>query len=219
MSIISKKRIDILRYGFYFLNNDSKIKNTFDTVVNRVINKDEYNELIFKNLLLTEDFSCIWNIIFKKEILGELRFDNNVKYGEDLLFSYELLLKSSNMIILEEPLYNYENNNSGASKFISLEKCLNRLNNEIYVDEYICKLFSKYVELGENAKYRINNCFRYNLKYITKEGYRKYKEYIREVIKIDTKYIDKNIIYKKDNFLSYLVYRTLQFLKSLKGRG
>ena len=219
MRLINENNIDILRFGFYYLNKETKIKNEFDIITDKVINRDEYNELIFKNLLLTEDFSCIWNVIFKREILGDLRFNSNVKYGEDLLFSYELLLRSSSMMVINEPLYNYENNASGASKYISIKKCLSRLNDEIYVDEKICELFSNYVNLENYANFRINNCFNYNLKCIAKEGYKKYKEYLKEAENLNIKYIDKRYIKKQNNYCRYLVYRLIQFLKSIKRRG
>lgn len=219
MRLISQNDLDILRYGFYFLINRMKKKKVFATVTDKVISKEEYKELVFENLLSTEDFSCIWNVIFKKKILGDLRFDSNVKFGEDLLFSYELILRSSNMMILDEPLYNYEYNINGASKCISKDKCLGRLSDEIYVDEHVCNMFSKYIDLGNNTKFRINKFFNYNLKDISKEGYRKYKEYLKEVERLDNKYIDKNNIKKENNFFRYLMYRIYEILKDIKRRG
>lgn len=45
--------------------------------------------------------------IYKKSIIGDTRFDETLKYGEDLLFNYNLSLKHPNVIFCKESVYFY----------------------------------------------------------------------------------------------------------------
>ena len=46
----------------------------------------------------------VWNKIYKKEIVKNLRFDNQ-RLGEDNLFSYNVIKKLEKLVFIDEPLY------------------------------------------------------------------------------------------------------------------
>lgn len=217
LSLIKKYNLDMIRYCYKFINNKSIKKYEFRTITDEVIKKSEYKEKVFKNLLLCEDFSNIWNVIFKRNILENIKFNNSIKFGEDLLYSYKTILNSENMMILSEPLYNYVYNEQGASKTIDVEFCLKRLNDEITVDSEVCKMFCNYINLETCANFRIENCFKFNLKQIAyKLSYKEYIEYINKVLKLNTKYIDKKYINKNRNCILYIIYKVILILKNAR---
>ena len=48
-----------------------------------------------------------YNKLFRYSIFSNVRFDHNIKLGEDLLYVFECLLKCDSAIYLEKPLYSY----------------------------------------------------------------------------------------------------------------
>lgn len=73
----------------------------------------------FVSLLHTELLSPPWNKIYKKDIIGNNRFCEDISFGEDLLFNIQYLEKCENIsFIKESPFYHEkENENSLVVKF------------------------------------------------------------------------------------------------------
>ena len=97
--IILSENVDIVKYGYYKELNKIKIKNKFKTVTNKKIYKKSYKKLIEPYIFSTNDFGNVWNAFFNKEILKNLIFDINLKYGEDRKFMMDSLLKSNSIYI------------------------------------------------------------------------------------------------------------------------
>lgn len=103
--------IDVIRYGYYEeapLNKQN-------------IRCSEENDVIFSLNTLFEkcDNLCywgfIWNTAFRRDLIGELRFDVNINYCEDHIFTYEYLLKCKSAFLLSLPLYHYQTFSQGLS--------------------------------------------------------------------------------------------------------
>ena len=62
--------------------------------------------------------SCLWNKMFKAELLAEMTFDETISIGEDLLFLVEYISKCDAFYLVAAPLYNYLINPGGAMKTI-----------------------------------------------------------------------------------------------------
>ena len=174
---------------------------------------DIFDDYSFIQLHIT---SCF----IKSDILKDYKFNTNIKYGEDLLFSCKSILNSNSIMLLSKPLYNYVYNVQGASKIVNLKTCIKRLEDEIYVNTEVCKMYLEYIDLEEIAIKRVNNCFMYNLKSLAyKDSYKNYKQYISSVLEMDTKYIYKESVIKQKNFLKYLVYKFGLTIKNIiRGR-
>ena len=63
----------------------------------------------------------IWNKIIKKDMLNNLRFDTELKNGEDSLFGFELLSNCNKVVYIKTPLYGYFIRSTGATGSIDLE--------------------------------------------------------------------------------------------------
>lgn len=59
----------------------------------------------------------LWNKLFKTSILGNVRFDSNVSYGEDALFCWGVLQRVATVVIIDTPLYHYRINDQSISHY------------------------------------------------------------------------------------------------------
>lgn len=52
-------------------------------------------------------FPTPWSKLFKREFIGETRYEEKIINGEDLLFNLEMILKTDNYKIVKKSIYNY----------------------------------------------------------------------------------------------------------------
>lgn len=116
-----------------------------------------FGELFKKNLI-----HYIWNKLYKREVIKEVRFDESVKVGEDLLFNLEVFKKIQQMAVTKKVLYthNWFNKASITKKyhkelFNYRKKQYNAVRN--FLNDYGCYN-------GENKRIVNNQYFR---KYLT----------------------------------------------------
>jgi glycosyltransferase involved in cell wall biosynthesis len=76
---------------------------------NKVITKIMDTEETMKNVFVGKLFpgGYLWNKLFKREKIGNLRFDKIIYYGEDLLFVYNYLKNCSKTIYQSNRTYHY----------------------------------------------------------------------------------------------------------------
>ena len=67
---------------------------------------DKYQEIFNKNVTL-------WNKLIKKEVIGDIRFDESMRYGEDCDFLYRVLENVDSAMIVPHEIYYYFVNRSG----------------------------------------------------------------------------------------------------------
>lgn len=48
-----------------------------------------------------------WAKVFRRNFVGDLRFDASLSYAEDKLFVFELLSRASSILAVSEPVYSY----------------------------------------------------------------------------------------------------------------
>ena len=76
-------------------------------------------EEVVAGIMLHESIaSCLWNKMFKTELLSGMAFDESIAIGEDLLFLIEYVSKCDAFYLVAAPLYNYLINPGGAMKTI-----------------------------------------------------------------------------------------------------
>lgn len=108
------KKIDMLLFD-YTTKNICKTESSF-----------KYEFLDNINLIkkiLTDDVigGFVWNKIYRKSCIGELRFHKDIDICEDLFFNMEFLLKplNFNIIYIKKILYIYIDNENSASRIMS----------------------------------------------------------------------------------------------------
>lgn len=77
--------------------------------------------------------NAVWCAIYSGSVVGNVRFNESLKVAEDWLFNYQVCLKMSSEVIVDTPLYHYEDNIESAMHGIDEKKICDRIS----VLEYI----------------------------------------------------------------------------------
>ena len=67
----------------------------------------ESEDIVPQMVLNNKIYFVLWNKIYKKSILDGLRFDDSVKYGEDLIFCVAYAKRCKRIVSINENLYHY----------------------------------------------------------------------------------------------------------------
>lgn len=132
---------DIIKVGYI-----KEYENNTNEVISINKNAVFYNTWDFHRALENSHYySFLWNMCIKKECIGKIRFDNNINWLEDHIFSYQCYFNCKRMSILNKTCYHYRirsiNNLSNIKNpFVIIEAAekerywKNRLNSKIYLD-------------------------------------------------------------------------------------
>ena len=106
--------VDMSVCGYYEMSLDGDIiRSSVDG--NRRVNNLEskkFIEALFDSTYMYQGY--LWNKMFIRSIIGDLRFDEKIYYNEDRLIVLEYLLKSKNISYNNYPLYFYLSNDESA---------------------------------------------------------------------------------------------------------
>lgn len=202
LSVSRNKGIEISKGKYlWFIDGDDYIEDNSLDIIYNYLNK--YDIIIFNyntinnNITKTKSFynyfnietkyllsHCpVWNKVFKKELFNNNLFPINHLY-EDLYIVPTLILKTKNIIFLDNYLYNYQIRNN------SIIKTFNNNEDRIYaLDNLYDKLNNKYKEeieylfiynlLITSLKEEVINNYKHDIKYINKYVKNKYNKYYK----------------------------------------
>lgn len=112
------KNVDIVFCGYKRISKD---KNGIINVENiNLYNQDDITRKIFLNefgvFFKNYYINYLWNKLYVTDIIKKfnIKFDNSVNWGEDLMFNLEYLGYCNNITIIDKHLYNYINYNSNS---------------------------------------------------------------------------------------------------------
>lgn len=173
------------------------------------LEKNELSHFCKNNYLM---FATPWAKLYRKKLIEQwnIRFDEQVKYGEDMLFNMFFLKYSTSISILKDPVYNYQLlvEGSAQSKYFS-DMWIYRI--KVYTA--VCDLVGK--ELEDIAVYFLGTGLGHYGTYIEeKSSYIGIEELInyfsgrigKEVLRNKFGYFKGNMIYKeKTKILYYLI--------------
>ncbi len=105
------ERADLLICGYQEIekNSISEIKTD-----NKQLSIDEFRKS-FDELIQCDIVNPPWNKRYKREIIGDLRFDANIRIGEDLVFNLAYFEKCENIQIISQTSYCYDRTNENAA--------------------------------------------------------------------------------------------------------
>ena len=158
--------------------------------------------------------NAVWNKLFKRELINDLRFDLRFAHGEDLIFNIRYLERANLGKVVDKPLYNYYKRNDS----ITTGKFTRRKLLEIDSKDEALRLVKNLYPTMENVA--LKYCFRARmniLRHIFKDNLQ--KEY-REEIKQFKSYVCnnyksvKNQLKKKER-LEFFMFKHCQFLYKL----
>lgn len=150
--------LDVIVFGYANYNEQA------DTYVNYLLDeKTYYGNLI--EMISTLDakgyfFNLLWNKLYKKSVIGNIRFEKGIAYGEDLLFNSEVFKNVASAKIIKEPLYYYRTslysltNNKYYPNYSDLITVGIKARNDLYAYYKADKKFS-YITNSKELEYRI----------------------------------------------------------------
>lgn len=114
------------RYNYYENNTatpvcEKSLENMIHTNdLTYFFNRESMGDITDNGVNINHSIMCnIWRVLFKKDAIGEIRFNKNIKYMEDLIFMMQVCVsKNPTMSIVDEYLYNYliRENSAGRDK-------------------------------------------------------------------------------------------------------
>lgn len=153
INVINEHNVDILKYSYIKDYGFMKKTYKFSIKTNEKIIEENYSKEIYPYVFSTYDLSNIWNAIYKRDILKNLKFNNSIKYGEDYLFMMNALLNSKSIFFLDKPNYHYYNNYSSATNIISYQKFIKNIEDIIVVNQNIYQLVAQNDGIEIKMKY------------------------------------------------------------------
>ncbi|MBS5402042.1 MAG: glycosyltransferase [Bifidobacterium sp.] len=81
----------------------------------------------------------VWAKLYRRDVIGNTRFQNGKKIAEDMYFNYEVLKKAKKVFLTEKTLYSYIKNNESAMSTGDSEKYFDTIDlvNKVYNDTNI----------------------------------------------------------------------------------
>lgn len=182
LETMDKTQSDIVACGFKLVNMPVLIKKGYGK-------KEVDSSKALEQMLFSGRFYAVWNKLIKSEKAKDVRFDEGLNYGEDLIYFFNLLKSDLKFTFIDNPLYFYRiHPNSlsmgeiGDSKKVFLEKLI-----ELSKD-------SKYQDIEEIIKvwiYSTASFYRYKTRFKRKE-YAEYRSYLKEIIEEYKQYFKKS---------------------------
>lgn len=126
------KNIDIVGVGALHIYDDgTKIK--FGKKYS-FFNKNDLNKDIAK-IIKSGVLGTVWNILYKKELIDNIRFDEELKKGhEDIIFNLDAIKKANSLITIDKILYYHyirKSMSTSASFHVETIEALKKANNKI----------------------------------------------------------------------------------------
>ena len=217
---------------------------------NPVLEDKYFKKLYFKNVeirnnnYLIENITnyninpAVWMMLIKRELAVKHKFTSNIGYGEDLIYSLDLLLDSKKTKIIPYAFYHYRLSYNSASR--NPAKYTRNIENLIKLHTYIKDILTKnginnnrieknsikayyyliiwYEYLKFNASVLDENGFIEELKKIRNSD--EYVFYLKKFGKNSNLKLNRRlIIWFFDNKLYFMILFTLKLKKYLKGGG
>lgn len=93
--------VDVVRGGFERV----KIENT--TIISTASFVTSDKEKILHTCAETRYEAYVWNSFFRKELIGNIRFDESISWCEDHLFTFSVMSKARKVAFISELVYRY----------------------------------------------------------------------------------------------------------------
>lgn len=111
--LLKEHKIDILAWNYATFYRHPRFSQIQKLEI-QYIDCDKNNNSAFNYLMKVGSAVSLETKIIRREILKDLRFDTNMSYGEDLFFSWKVILRAKGIGYLNYSLYYYRQTGQGA---------------------------------------------------------------------------------------------------------
>ena len=94
---------DLVVCGYKVHKNIGRVQKKHPKYTHKELNMDKY----IAEAYIHEYFTPIWNKLYQKDLIKDLRFNENCSFGEDFLFNMDYIKNCNNVKIIGDSLYNY----------------------------------------------------------------------------------------------------------------
>lgn len=206
-------KVDVSSIGLEFFDaktGEHPLNYKFDPYLNRICDL----RIEYKNIQAN-----ISSAFIRREAIGDLRLDENLKYGEDGKFVHQILMNNPYIGLMNksENLYMYRRRNNGTSAIQT-----NRTNKSWYIDtlkHYHKVILEKKEKSTAYSKYLVMYDFQWRLKVnprdydvLSEEEIIEYKKLILTLLS----YIDDEFIYEENLLSLSPIYRAALLRKNVR---
>lgn len=123
---IAKGDYDIIKANYIKVdgNNAQKIEKFKKE---EIIYKEEINNKIYENLMMSDIFNTVWGQVIKKDIIDLSGINTDISMGDDIIFNLVSFRNMNKMKILNNYVYNYWQNDTSITHDVSKEKLINNI--------------------------------------------------------------------------------------------
>ena len=162
--------------GVFYLRSYSREDDEFLNIGTR--SRDSFLEILPRLGELDHSFYSISSKLIKREIIGNLLFDEQISYAEDLNFFFHLYLGVESVVYVRDYTYIYRTHDASTSQNVNELKALQEL--EIYKS-----MFQQIDRMGLPTFYyfkRMENVVTYRISgFPTSKAIREYESFVSEV--------------------------------------
>ena len=134
VGLMEKYEADIAHCAYRHIVGD-EVRLVHDTKQTYLQTKQEALQCLIEGKLFA---GSLWNKLYRREILCELRFDESLKINEDILFNYFAFKNARKTVFEDSAKYNYIAHKSSSASFVTSAKKKHldssRVNEMIYYD-------------------------------------------------------------------------------------
>lgn len=197
---------------------------TFETVIPnfQLHNVMKGKELILSNSQVhsNNDLCFSWRYFYKLELIKEknLRFNESLFIGEDVVFNLECLLNSERVIAIDKSFYYYTTNNPES---VMRTRFKPGLEENLNMQYKVRKSLSTQYNLLDNRKYRkdlayycIRNLYTLILNNLRASDYDIGREDVKRILKLDmltNSLKEIGLLYKSQSIKEYFYFLALKF--------
>lgn len=144
MLLLMKDDVDIVECDYITVNNNFGISEA-----NYKVSRKTYtNSEAMKEHLLDANFKqIIWNKLYRKSIISEVRFPTNSKI-DDEFFTYKVIGNANKLVHINKVFYAYRQNPNSIMHTIDISSKYQALNAKIKRHEYIKLFFPELINLS-----------------------------------------------------------------------
>lgn len=162
--------------GVFYLRSYSKENDEFLNIGKR--NRNSFLEILPKLGELDHSFYSISSKLIKREIIGNLLFDEQISYAEDLNFFFHLYLGVESVVFVRDYTYVYRTHDASTSQNVNELQALQEL-------EIFKKMFQQIDRMGLPTFHyfkRMENVVTYRISgFPTSKAIREYESFVSEV--------------------------------------
>lgn len=186
----------------FTISLDGKISETTTEITNDfTLDRDEAALFLFNAMN-----NALWNKLFKKALIDDIRFEAGKTFGEDPYFLVQALSKCSKVSFVSKPLYYYRKNRGSITSTRFSERKFDQVYFKDKMYEFMKENFEELVPLSNKWRFtsRLNIC---RMLYLSKK-HRNYKNIINEYQQfMKSEYCVLNTLLSKNEKIEYNILR------------